>query len=213
MVCWGIEPAVDPHSDPHAGPRTHRRSFVARKNANGEGSRPRKRSDGRWEARYWVGGQRRSLYGRTRRGVADKLAEVLSDKGETPIFVPANVTVAEFLAQYEDAVRNTMKRRSFETYQSIAKVHLIPAFGDIKLKDLRREQVQHMYSLKCEVRLSAARVRRIHGALSSALNHAVRWGLIEHNVCKEVSPPKVPTPEIRPLNRDEARRFLKATEC
>ena len=28
-------------------------TFVARKNANGEDSRPRKRADGRWEARYW----------------------------------------------------------------------------------------------------------------------------------------------------------------
>ena len=37
--------------------------------------------------------------------------------------------VAEFLAQYEDAVRHTMKRRSFETYQSIAKVHLLPESG------------------------------------------------------------------------------------
>jgi integrase len=185
---------------------------VAKKNANGEGSRPRKRPDGRWEGRYWSEGKRRSIYGNSRKEVADKLADALSDDG-VGVFVSSNITVTEFLAQYEDAVKHTMKRRSFETYQSIAKVHLLPAFGDIKLKDLRREQVQHMYSLKCEVRLSAARVRRIHGALSSALNHAVRWGLIEHNVCKEVSPPKVPTPEIRPLNRDEARRFLKATEC
>jgi integrase len=55
-------------------------------------------------------------------------------------------------------------------------------------------------------------VRRIHGVLSSALNHAVSWRLIEHNVCGEVSPPRVPTPEIRPLNRDEAKRFLEAAE-
>jgi len=184
---------------------------VAKKNANGEGSRPRKRPDGRWEGRYWSEGKRRSIYGKSRKEVADKLAEAFADDGVV-VFVSSNITVAEFLAQYEDAVKHTMKRRSFETYQSIAKVHLLPAFGNHKLKDLRREQVQRMYSLKCDGGLSAARVRRIHGVLSSALNHAVRWGLIEHNVCKEVFSPKVPTPEIRPLNRDEARRFLKATE-
>ena len=63
--------------------------------------------------------------------------------------------MTEFLAQYEDAVRYTMKRRSFETYQSIAKVHILPAFGNTKLKDLRREHVQRMYSLKCDAGLSA----------------------------------------------------------
>ena len=48
--------------------------------------------------------------------------------------------------------------------------------------------------------------------LLSALNHAVRWGLIDHNVCKEVSPPRVPAPEIRPLNSEEAKRFLTAAQ-
>ena len=186
---------------------------MARKNANGEGSRPRKRADGRWEARFFSSeGKRSSVYGKSRKEVADKLAEALSSKDDGPVFVPADITVAEFLKQYEDVAKNTMKRRSFETYQSIAKVHLLPAFGAIKLKDLRREHVQRAYSHKCDTGLSAARVRRIHGVLSSALNYAVRWHLVEHNVCKEVSPPRVPPPEIRPFSREEAKRFLDAAE-
>src|ERR671920_1745920 len=55
-------------------------TFVAKKNANGEGSRPRKRPDGRWEGRYWSEGKRRSIYGKSRKEVADKLADVLSDE-------------------------------------------------------------------------------------------------------------------------------------
>ena len=49
---------------------------MARKNANGEDSRPRKRADGRWEARYWSEGKRRGVYGNTRKDVADKLANI-----------------------------------------------------------------------------------------------------------------------------------------
>lgn len=185
---------------------------MARKNGNGEGSRPRKRPDGRWEARYWSEGRRQSVYGKTRKEAAEKLTKAMVAEEETPAFVPPNLTVGEFLVQYEDAVRDTMKRRSFETYLDIARLHLLPAFRDIKLKDLTREQVQRMYARKRDEGLSAARVRRIHGVLSSALNHAVRWRLLEHNVCKEVSPPRVPPPEIRPLNLDEAKRFLAAAE-
>ena len=51
---------------------------MTRKRGNGEGSRPRKRPDGRWEARYTVhtseGPKRKTMYGRTRQEVADKLA-------------------------------------------------------------------------------------------------------------------------------------------
>jgi integrase len=185
---------------------------VARKNGNGEGSRPRKRTDGRWEARYWSEGRRRSVYGKTRKEAADKLAKAIAAKEETTIFVPSNITVGEFLVQYEDAARDTMKRRSFETYLDIARLHLLPSFQDTRLKDLSREQVQRMYTHKRDEGLSAARVRRIHGVLSSALNSAVRWRLVEHNVCKEVTPPRVPPPEIRPLSLDEAKRFLTAAE-
>jgi integrase len=114
--------------------------------------------------------------------------------------------------QYDDAVRDTMKRRSLETYRDIARLHLLPAFGNKKLKDLTREHVQRMYSQKRDAGLSAARVRRIHGVLSTALNHAVRWRLIDHNVCKEVNPPRVPAPEIRPFSAEEAKRFLTAAQ-
>ena len=47
---------------------------MARKNGNGEGSRPRERADGRWEARYWVGEKRRSVYGSTRKEAFARLA-------------------------------------------------------------------------------------------------------------------------------------------
>ncbi len=95
-----------------------------------------------------VGGRRRSIYGKTRKEVADKLADALAEKDDVAVFVPSNITVAEFLAQYEDVVRGTMKRRSLETYQSIAKVHLLPEFGALKLADLGREQVKRMYPRK-----------------------------------------------------------------
>lgn len=184
---------------------------MAKKRGNGEGGISR-RKDGRWEGRYYVEGKRRVVYGKTRKEVAEKLAKAIAEQKVAPAFEPSNITVREFFTQYEDAARHTMKRRSFETYLDIARLHLLPAFGTLKLKDLTREPVQRLYSQKRDAGLSAARVRRIHGVLSSALNHAVRWHLIKHNICKEVSPPRVPTPEIRPLTLKEAKLFLSTVE-
>jgi integrase len=136
----------------------------------------------------------------------------MAAKGDEPVFVAANIKVAEFFGQYEDVAKDTMKRRSFETCHDIARLHLLPSFGNLKLKDPTRDDVQRLYARKRAGGLSAASVRRIHDVLSSALNHAVRWRLIEHNVCKEVSPPRVPAPEIRPFSKEEAKRFLAAAE-
>ena len=183
------------------------------KRGNGEGSKPRKRKDGRWEARYYVGTKRKTVYGKTRAEVAANLAKAIATKDDAPPEpVETTMTVREFFERYGDVARETMKRRSFETYRSITRKHLLPAFGSTKLRELHREQVQRMYSRKRDAGLSAARVRRIHGVLSAALNVAVKWRYLEHNVCKEVSPPRVPSPEIRPFNLDEARKFLAAAE-
>ena len=189
---------------------------MAKRNANGEGSRLRKRANGRWESRYWLetteGRKRHSVYGATRQECAEKLSEAQKNQDEAPVLVPADIKVVEFFGQYKDAVKDTMKRRSFETCCDIARLQLLPVFGGLKLKDLTREHVQRLYSRKRDTGLSAASVHRIHDVLSSALNHAVKWGLIVHNVCKEVSPPRIPAPVIRPFSKEEAKRLLVATE-
>jgi integrase len=160
---------------------------VARRNANGEGSRPRKRPDCRWKGRYWIetpdGRKRRSVYGATRKECVEKPADAMAAKHDAPVFVATDIKVVEIFGQYKDAVKDTMKRRSFETCCDIARLHLLSAIGGLKLKDLTREHVQGLYSRKRDQGLSAASVHRIHDVLSSALNHAVKWGLIGHNAC------------------------------
>jgi integrase len=141
-----------------------------------------------------------------------KMADALAHKDDAPAFKPADITVRDFLVEYQDAVRDRLKRRSFETARDVIHLHLLPEFGCMKLEDLSREHVQKMYGKKREAGLSAARVSCVHRVLSAALNTAVRWRYLDHSVCKEVSPPRVPPPEVRPLSLEEAKRFLSAAE-
>ena len=173
----------------------------------------RERTDGRKEIRETIDGVRRSFYGKTSKEVRQKYRDALATpKKEAPEFEPSAITVGEFFRQYDEVARDTMKRRSLETYRCIARKHLLPSLTSIKLAELDRESVQRLYSRKRDSGLSPARIRRIHGVLSSALNSAVRWHYVEHNVCREVSPPRVPAPDIRPLSVDEAKRLLEAAE-
>ena len=109
------------------------------------------------------GRERRSVYGKTRKEVAERLTGAIATKNGATKRTETEVTVREFLVQYEDAARDTMKRRSLETYQDITRLHPIPAIGSTKLKRLTREQVQRMYSQERDAGLSAARVRRATG--------------------------------------------------
>jgi integrase len=164
-----------------------------KKRGNGEGSKPRKGADGRWEARYTdADGKRRSVYAPTRKEVAAKLADALAHKDDAPAFKPTNITVRDFLAEYQDAVEHSLKRRSFENARDVIRLHLLPELGYTQFKALTREQIQRMYTNKLNFGLSAARVSCIHRVLSAVLNTAVRWRLIDHNDCKEVSPREYP---------------------
>ena len=134
------------------------------KNGNGEGN-IRQRKDGRYEARYCIetadGLKRRSVYGTTRRDVADKLAAKLANKeNEDKQPVQTSMTVREFFGEYEEAIRDTIKRRSYETSRDIIRLHILPEFGTMKLTGLTRQHIQRMYTRKRARGLSASRVKR-----------------------------------------------------
>ena len=73
-----------------------------RKRGNNEGS-IRKRRDGRWEAQYSVKRQsdgktvRRSLYGKSRQEVQEKLQEVLVSIHQDEYIEPSRITVGQWL--------------------------------------------------------------------------------------------------------------------
>lgn len=143
------------------------------KNGNGEGN-IRQRKDGRYEARYHdANGNRRSVYGKTRKDVAEKLAAKLANKEAEPVQTHTSITVRDFFAEYLEAIKDTIKRRSYETSNDIIREHLNPEFGGMYLTDLDRRSIQSMYTRKRDSGLSAARVKRIHDVLAASLNVAV----------------------------------------
>lgn len=58
------------------------------------------------------------------------------------------------------------------------------------------------------LQLSPRSVQYMQSVLSRALNRAVKWDLVPRNVCKLVSPPRVPRKTVEPLTPEESRQFL-----
>ena len=74
---------------------------MAKKRGNGEGSITRHKKSGLYMARYWVetptGAKRKTIYGKTREEVAEKLTHALSDRNKGLVFDDENITVGEYL--------------------------------------------------------------------------------------------------------------------
>ncbi|MBD0253312.1 MAG: site-specific integrase [Rubrobacter sp.] len=186
---------------------------MSKKRGNGEGSIT-KRTDGRWMARYTVhtanGPKRRTVYGKTRKEAADKLAKVLSDRTEGIDYDDQNMTVGEYLEVWlKSSVRGSVRQSTYDRDTSLVNNHLPPALGGIKLKKLSAAHVQGFYRDRLDHGLSPSTVHKMHAILHKALSQALQWHMVPRNVTEAVSPPRPAPKEMRPLTSEEARRLLQ----
>jgi integrase len=184
---------------------------VTGKRANGEGSLVRRRN------RTWLAivslpdGRRKYLYAKTRDEARRKLTRAL---GALEAGAEAEVrgdTVGEFLDLWlNEVVKPNVRPWTYRGYEVHVRMHLKPLIGHIPLARLGALDVQKALNRKSADGLKPKSIRYIRGTLRAALNHAVKWGLIEKNPAAVVAVPRVEPYEIRPFTPAEARMFLNA---
>ncbi len=184
------------------------------KRGNGEGSITR-RKDGLYMARYTVqtatGTDRKALYAKTRREAAEKLAKAVADRDGGLVFDAGQLKVGEFLNRWlKDSVKDTVRQRTWEGYKHLAKKHIVPSLGRVKLKNLTPAHVRELHREKLDSGLSPRTVQYIHVTLKKALSQAVQDGLIPRNAAASVKAPKPIKKEVRPLTQGQAQAFLEA---
>jgi integrase len=95
-------------------------------------------------------------------------------------------------------------------YEQIFRQHIAPTLGNIKLKDLRPDQIQALYNAKLKSGTSARSVIMIHAVLHRALNHALKMGMIGRNPVDAVTRPKFKRKEMKTLDENQVRSLLSA---
>ena len=183
------------------------------KRGNGEGSITR-RKDGLYMARYTVqtatGVKRKTIYGKEREEVAEKLVDALSNRNKGLVFDAGSQTVGEYMERWlQTSAKGSVRDSTYESHRNQVERYVVPAIGRVKLKRLSAMQIQGMYRAMLDRGLSPRTVQYTHAVLHRALRQAVRWGLVARNVSEDVDRPRLRREEIRPLNRDQARHLLK----
>lgn len=183
---------------------------MAKKRANGEGT-IRQRKDGRWEGLYTVNYKRKSIYGKTQEEVRKKLNKILNDIDNNIYVEDSKITVGEWLNTWlYDYKKNTVKQKTFEGYETLVRVHLIPAFSKIQLKKLTVDHVQKFINAKVKDGLSSRTIRYINTLLHGALKQAVNNGLLVRNVSEAVVLPERKQKERKFLTADEQNRLINS---
>jgi integrase len=184
--------------------------------ANGEGSIYR-RADGRWTAACYVlrpdGTRvRRSVYGKTRKDVADQLAVLIAKtKAGLPLAVES-WSLERFADHWlKHVVGSRLRPSTLSSYRETLRLHIIPTLGRTNLRALTPTHVRTLLANKAADGLGARSIQIIHSTLRTMLNEAMREELIERNVATVVRPPVIERVEVQPWSTEEASRFLSAS--
>lgn len=181
------------------------------KRGNGEGSIYR-RKDGRWTAEISLeGGKSKFIYGKTRKEVQEKLKTALYEQQQGMLVTGPQQKVGQFLTHWvENVHKQSVRSRTYERYEEIVRLHLVPEIGHHQIQKLTPQHLQALYKKKLDDGLSTTTVISFHNVLHKALETAVRWNLIARNPCDLVSPPRRKRYEIQPLSMPQIRQFLAA---
>ena len=187
------------------------------KNAKGAGT-IRKRSDGRWEARYSIGFDpktgkqiQKSVYGQTQKEVRQKLTQITAEIDEGTYVEPNSMKLGTWLDIWIKEYTGNLKPSTYSIYESHVRVHIKPNLGHIQLSKLAPHMVQHLYNeLMNEKGLSAKTIKNIHGALHKAMEQAKRMNYIRNNPLDAVIVPRVEKPNIETLEDEDMVKFLNA---
>jgi integrase len=185
-----------------------------KKKANGEGSIYRRKVDGMYVGSITVeDGKRKYFYSKKRQEVAEKMNAALLEKRHGTLVTSSQQTLGQYLPHWlEHSVRGAVRLRTFERYEEVVRLHLVPVVGKIRLQALKPQHVQSLKSKKLKEGLSTTTVALIQGVLHKALDDAVKHELLARNVCDLVSPPREESAEINPLDLDQIARLLIAAK-
>jgi integrase len=154
--------------------------------------------------------KRKYIYGKKRKDVADKLADVQKERGEGLLLDAGTLTVAEFLADWLESEKESVRESTYIRREQVLRLHVYPNLGHLRLSKLNALHVQRLYARKLDEGLSLGTVRLIHANLSKALQKAVTWRLVSINVARAATAPKNNAEEVKPPTRGEVKRLLDA---
>jgi integrase len=184
---------------------------MAKRRSNREGSIYR-RKDGRWVAQVTVNGHLVYKYFRSQGDCRNWIKEMQAKIKEGLTLEGTKTTMGEFLDHWLSTAQYTVRPKTWNQYSQVVRQHILPSLGNIKLSEIRVDQIQSLCNIKLKGGTSPRLVRLIHAVIRRALNYAMQMGLIGRNPALAVTKPILRKKEMKTLTEVEVRTLLLAVK-
>src|SRR5262249_43903676 len=156
-------------------------------------------------------GQRRVLYGQTRKEVAAKLHDAQQNIKRSKPIPSVRETLGAFLDRWlRDVAAKKVRPTTLVRYELDIRLHIKPSLGRLKLAEVTPQEVQRMIGELAAAGLGPRSIANCRAALRVALAQAEREGLIGMNAAKLVTLPRYVGKKTPAVSPDDARRILEA---
>jgi integrase len=156
----------------------------------------------------------------TKRDAERELTAILHQKNSGSYAEPTKATVREHLEQWLEHVRAKLAPKTYERYEEVVRLHLIPALGHHQLNRLQAAHIGNYYSgallagrLVGKGGWAPGTVLVHHRILRQALQRAVIKGRLARNPADEAREDMLPSParkQVLTLDEQQAKDLLSA---
>ncbi len=145
-----------------------------------------------------------------KKSVAQKfLTSKLREKDLGTFIDNSRQTLNEHLDNWLRIIRTRVAEQTYDSYESLLRIHVRPRIGQARLSDIKIHDVQQVYFEIELSELSARTVHYVHTVLKMALKKAVELNYIIKNPCEFVELPKQENKETKALSPAQTLKFLE----
>ena len=158
-------------------------------------------------------GARQRLTAPTKEAAENLLSEKTPDR---------DITLSEYKDRWLEMIESEVKPRALASYTQLLDLHIVPAFGRVRLRELSRAMIKRLLLKKREAGLGQNSVRLIRATLSVMLSDAVDDAILLANPALNLGrrqrgrPDKLSVADrarnIRPMSQAELGTFLAAAQ-
>lgn len=148
----------------------------------------------------------------TKKAAELALAELVVGRNRERL-APAHHTFAETVAKWREVKERTASPSSLLRYDMALSKHLLPAFGEVKIRRLTSEMLDDHYAALRNAGMADNSIRWQHDLLSNICRYALRslkW--IEANPAADANPPKRAATTINLPTVEDLTRLIAAAD-
>lgn len=195
---------------------------MAKKRGNGEGSIYYSEKLNRWVGQFTAGVKtngtpnRKSVYGKTRKEVADKITKALNEIKEHTFVDKSDVTLRELMEEminYKHSTGLVTDSTFYRNKETIKQIDRNPIqILDLPIQKISDKKLKEFFS--CTQDFSNSTIDKIHILINSTFKKAFQKRLVYENPMLDVIKPKsnIETKNVEALTIEEERKLINVLE-